>query len=120
MLEPMPDLPGNVAGFTARGKVTGEDYEKVLIPIIEEKLKDHSKIRLLYHLDEGVTGVDAAAMWDDAKVGIKHLSSWEKIAIVTDIDWIRNAVRLFGFAMPGPVKTFRNRDLPKAVDWITA
>jgi hypothetical protein len=91
-----------------------------LIPIIEEKLEDHSKIRLLYHLDEGVTGMDAAAMWDDAKVGIKHLSSWEKIAIVTDIDWIRNAVRLFGFAMPGPVKTFRNRDLPKAVDWITA
>ena len=120
MLEPMPDLPGNVAGFTARGKVTGEDYEKVLIPIIEEKLKDHPKIRLLYHLDEGVTGMDAAAMWDDAKVGIKHLSSWEKIAIVTDIDWIRNAVRLFGFAMPGPVKTFRNRDLPKAVDWVTA
>jgi hypothetical protein len=120
MLEPIPDLPGNVAGFTARGKVTGEDYEKVLIPIIEEKLEDHSKIRLLYHLDEGVTGMDAAAMWDDAKVGIKHLSSWEKIAIVTDIDWIRNAVRLFGFAMPGPVKTFRNRDLPKAVDWITA
>lgn len=120
MLEPIPDLPGNVAGFTARGKVAGEDYEKVLIPIIEEKLEDHSKIRLLYHLDEGVTGMDAAAMWDDAKVGIKHLSSWEKIAIVTDIDWIRNAVRLFGFAMPGPVKTFRNRDLPKAVDWITA
>ena len=62
MLEPMPDLPGNVAGFTARGKVTGEDYEKVLIPIIEEKLKDHSKIRLLYHLDEGVTGLDATRL----------------------------------------------------------
>lgn len=119
MLEPIPNLPGNVAGFTAHGRVTGEDYEKVLIPIVEEKLREHSKIRLIYHLAEGVSGVDAAAMWDDAKVGIKHLSSWEKIAIVTDIDWIRNAVRLFGFAMPGSVKTFRGSDLQTAIDWVS-
>jgi len=119
MLEPIPNLPGNVAGFTAHGRVTGEDYEKVLIPIVEAKLQEHSKIRLIYHLGESVSGVDAAAMWDDAKVGIKHLSSWEKIAIVTDIDWIRNAVRLFGFAMPGSVKTFRASDLQTAIDWVS-
>ena len=117
MLEPMENLPGNVVGFTARGRVTGEDYERVLIPIVEKKLEEHSKIRLIYHLDEGVTGMDAAAMWDDAKVGVRHISSWERIAIVSDIDWIRNAVRLFGFTMPGPVKTFRNRDLSKAITW---
>lgn len=120
MLEPMTGLPGNVAGFSATGKVTGEDYERVLIPIVEEKLEEHSKIRLIYHLGEGVSGFDAAAMWDDAKVGIKHLSSWERIAVVTDIDWIRNAVMLFGFAMPAPVKTFPNRDLDEAIDWVSA
>lgn len=119
MLEPIPDLPGNVAGFTAHGRVTSEDYERVLIPIVEAKLRDHGKIRLLYHLAEGVSGMDATAMWDDAKVGIKHLSSWEKIAVVTDIDWIRNAVRLLGFAMPGPVKTFRGEELQRAIGWVT-
>ena len=119
MLEPIPDLPDNVAGFRATGKVTGDDYQRVLIPVVEQKLQRHSKIRLIYHLAEGVTGMDAAAMWDDAKVGVSHLSTWEKIAIVTDIDWIRNAVRLFGFTMPGPVKTFRNRDIARAIDWVS-
>ena len=46
----MSDLPEHVIGFTAKGKVTGEDYASVLIPAIEEKLKKHSKINFLYHM----------------------------------------------------------------------
>ena len=39
MLKLIEDLPVNVLGVTAEGKITGEDYEKVLIPALEEKLK---------------------------------------------------------------------------------
>ena len=30
MIEKIADLPGNVLGFTASGKVTADDYESVL------------------------------------------------------------------------------------------
>ena len=120
MLEQMKNLPGNVVGFRASGKVTGKDYETVLAPAVEAMMAEHDKIRLIYHLDEGVIEVDAAAMWEDARIGIKSFSALERSAIVTDIDWIRNAVKLFGFAMPGEVKTFRSSDLQTALDWITA
>ena len=78
MIKIISDLPNNVLGFESSGTVTGEDYETVLIPAVEEKLKAFPKVRLLYHLGSEFTGYDMEAMWDDAKIGFKHLKAWEK------------------------------------------
>ena len=120
MIDPIPDLPDNVLGFTASGKVTGDDYERVLIPAVEAKLKGHPKVRLLYHLGAQFEGFEAEALWDDAKVGLHHLNDWERIAVVTDAGWIRGAVKVFGFAMPGKIRTFADAELAAAKDWICA
>ncbi len=123
MLEPIEGLPDNALGFTAKGDVTGEDYETVLIPAVEEKLKTQDKIRLLYHLGEDFKRFEAGAMWDDAKVGLAHITDWEKIAIVTDVNWIQQAGKIFGFAIEtmsvqGDVKVFHNNELEQAIEWI--
>jgi hypothetical protein len=118
MLELIQDMPENVVGIRAIGKVTGEHYEKVFIPALEEKLKESEKIRILYHLGEDLTGFTAGAMWDDAKVGIRHLSSFEKMAIVSDVNWITGAVKIFALVIPCPVKIFPNDQLSKAKAWV--
>ena len=46
----MNDLPENVIGISAEGKITGTDYETILIPELEKNLKTTKKIRMLYHL----------------------------------------------------------------------
>lgn len=88
MIEIIQGLPDNVVAVTASGKVTGEDYDSVLIPVIEEKLKKHDKIRVLYVLGPDVSGFTAGAMWDDAKIGIRHLTAYEKVSVVSDANWI--------------------------------
>lgn len=119
MIEEIKGLPGNVIGFTAKGKVTSEDYEKVLIPAIEKELKENKKVRFLYHLGEDFVGFEAGAMWDDAKVGLSHYSAWEKVAVVTDIEWLRVMMKVFGFAMPGEVRVFGNNEFSEAVKWLS-
>ena len=124
MLEPIGGLPDNAIGFTAVGNVTSEDYETVLIPAVEEKLKEHKKVRLLYHLGDKFKKFEAGAMWDDTKVGLAHITEWEKIAIVTDVNWIQQAGKIFGFAIetmsvPGDVKVFHNREFDEAIRWIS-
>ena len=57
-------------------------------------------------------------MWADAKVGLEHPSAWERIALVTDIDWLRSATHIFGFVMPGEVRVFTNAELPEAKKWV--
>ena len=123
MLELIERLPDNALGFTAKGNVTSEDYETVLIPAVEEKLKKHEKVRLLYHLGDEFEKFEAGAMWDDAKVGLGHITNWEKIAIVTDVNWIEQAGKIFGFAIEtmsvsGDVKVFHNSELEEAIKWI--
>lgn len=118
MIKIIQDLPGNNIGFEAIGKVTGEDYETILMPAVEEKLKKFSRIRLLYCLGSDFTGYDMEAMLDDAKIGFKHLKSWERIALVTDIEWVRKAVHLFAFTMPTEVRLFKNNELSDAKKWM--
>jgi hypothetical protein len=119
MIKIIPDLPNNIIGFEARGIVTGKDYETVLVPAVEAKLAEFSKVRLLYHLGSDFSGYDLEAMWDDTKIGIKHLRSWERIAVVTDTKWIRSAVHIFGFALPGHVRVFGNDELSIAKKWLS-
>ena len=118
MIQLMQDLPDGVIGFTATGKISGEDYERVIIPAVEAGLKQHSHLSLVYHLGEGFKGFDAAALWDDAKVGLRHLTAWDRVAVVTDVDWIGNAAKAFGFLMPCHVRVFANGELAGARAWV--
>jgi len=118
MIKIIQGMPDNTLGFEASGKVTGNDYETVLIPAVEEKLKAFPKVRLLYHLGSDFTGYDMEAMWDDAKIGFKHMKAWERIAVVTDTEWIVKAVHAFGFTMPGRVRVFKNDELSDAKKWL--
>jgi hypothetical protein len=124
MLELIEGLPENALGFSAKGNVSAKDYETILIPAVEEKLKHHDKVRLLYHLGDEFEKFEVGAMWDDAKVGLAHITEWEKIAIVTDVNWIQQAGKIFGFAIetmsvPGDVKIFHNSELDDAIKWIS-
>jgi hypothetical protein len=111
-------MPDNVIGFAVSETVTGEDYESVLIPAVEAMLLEQKTIRLLYSIGPDFSGYQMAAMWDDAKIGLRHLTAWERIAVVTDVGWIRPAVKIFGFAMPGDVRVYKNDELEDAKRWL--
>lgn len=120
MITEYSGLPENVIGVSATGEVTKDDYEEVLIPLIEDKLKDHKKVSLFYYIGPQFTGFTAGAMWDDTKVGLKHIADWDKVAMVTDVPWLRNTVKCFAFIMPGKLKVFSNDQRSDAEAWIQA
>jgi hypothetical protein len=120
MIVLLPNLPAHVVGIAASGQVDATDYQTVIAPAIESALKTNGRISLLYHLGPTFTGFTSAAIWEDMKVGMAHLRSWDRIAVVSDKDWISNAISLFGFAIPCPVRVFSNQDFSKAQDWISA
>ena len=44
--------------------------------------------------------MDLGAVFEDMRVGFGHLGQWARIAVVTDIDWIKHAVDLFKLLLP--------------------
>ncbi|MCJ7779872.1 MAG: STAS/SEC14 domain-containing protein [Acidimicrobiia bacterium] len=84
MIRPIDGLPDNVIGVEAVGEVRAGDYTTILDRAVDAALESHHKIRLLYVLGDDLDGYSGGAMWADTKIGMSHLSKWEKIAIVTD------------------------------------
>ena len=120
MIEEIQGLPGNVVGFSASGKVTGEDYETVLIPALAAAHEEHGKLRMLFNIGAEVEGFEAAAMWDDTKVGLKHFTHFEKVAIVSDDQRIIRSIKTVGFMMPGAIELFGTDKMEDAKNWILA
>jgi hypothetical protein len=119
MLKLLEGLPDDVLGVSAEGKITGKDYETVLIPAIEKKLKEHKKIRMVYDLGSSFTGFDLSAMLDDAKMGMKHLSAWDRIALVSDHAMINTFAKFFGHMLSCELRIFKNAELEEAKKWIS-
>ena len=120
MIEALPNFPDYVVAVACKGHVTRHDYETVLVPKVEKALKRHEKVRLYYQVDPDFKGIDPGAVWEDFKVGVGHLTRWARIAIVTDVDWIRNTMAVFSFLIPGEIRIFPTSEMSKARDWIVA
>lgn len=118
MIEITSGMPNNILAVTAHGTVTAQDYENVLLPAVEEALKQHRKIRFLFRTGKDFSGYTAGAMWDDAKLGVQHLTAFEKIAVVSNVPWLVQTVSVFRFFIPCPVKVFSSENLPEAEAWI--
>lgn len=86
MIEIVKCFPETTIGFAPKGQVTKQDYERILIPAVEATLRQSERIRVYYEIGHECSGFDAGAMWEDTKLGIRHLSRWERIAVVTDIE----------------------------------
>ena len=70
MIEVIKELPDNVVGILAKGRVTNEECDTVLKPAMERSLKRHGKIRLYYEVGSRFPG----AGWDDLDVAISVLT----------------------------------------------
>ena len=120
MIEHLTDFPSNVVAFVCRGRVTKTDYDLVLVPVVMNALKKHDKARLYYETGADFTGIDPGAAWEDFTVGMEHFMRWERMAVVTDVDWIKHAMHFFSFLMPGKMKIFSRADAALAREWIVA
>ncbi len=118
MIRLISGLPDNIIGFEVSGTVTAEDYKTVIIPAVEAAESERNKLRMLYHITPDFEKFDFGAMWEDTKVGLQHLTSWHKIAVVTDVSWIPSAIKVFGFAVPGHIRSFENVELSDAKNWL--
>ncbi|MFX1670751.1 STAS/SEC14 domain-containing protein [Paraburkholderia sp. A2WS-5] len=118
MIEIVANLPDGVAGFVAKGRVTRKDYENVLIPAMERMLKTHRKVRCYFEVGPEFSGMDPGAAWEDFKLGVQHLTQWERMAVVTDIEWMRIALSVFRFLIPGELRIFGVCQSAQARGWL--
>jgi SpoIIAA-like len=116
MIELIEGLPNNVVGISVTGRVTKEECRDILAPAVQKSLRWRDNIRLYYELGSRFPG----SGWDDLDLGFEHASRCERIAIVTDIAWVRLTVKAIRFLIPGAIRVFATIEAPQARAWIAA
>ena len=118
----MVDMPPGTLGFRVAGRVTREDYADVLVPELRRVLEEGVRLRTLYAI-EHLDAMEPSALWADTKLGfdltVRHHDAWERSAIVTDIEWMARATRMFGWMIPGEARVFPMAELEQAKAWVT-
>jgi hypothetical protein len=120
MIESLPNFPAHVLAFVCKGRVTKADYESVLVPAVTRALERNRKVRLYYETATDFAGIDPGAVWEDFKVGMEHLTRWERVAVVTDVEWIRIAIMAFRFLIPCDTRVFGTAQASDARNWIAS
>lgn len=118
MFRVMDDLPASVVGVEAVGEIQSADYTEVIDPLIESATAGGKKVRLLYVVGDEFKGYSGAAAWQDAKLGVEHFSSFERLALVTDHKWLGEGVHAVGWILPGEWRVFELSDRAAAVEWL--
>ncbi len=114
MMELIEGLPDNVVGILAKGRVTSRDCDTVLKPAMERTLQRHDKLRLYFELNSRFPG----AAWENLNLGVEPQPEWERIAIVTDVGWVRLMVNALLLVIPGEVRVFGTTQAPEGRDWV--
>ncbi|WP_219622080.1 STAS/SEC14 domain-containing protein, partial [Shewanella sp. 11B5] len=117
MLQVIPVFDGNTIAVRASGKLTLEDFQQ-FFPQLETQIKRLGKISLLFEFDN-FSGWDLDAAIDDIKFGMKHLSDFERIAMVGDKSWEHwMALIAKPFLISSEVRYFNRENLQQAWDWL--
>jgi hypothetical protein len=121
MIERLRDMPPGTIGFRATDEIEREDYDEVLVPELHRALEAGTGLRTLYVIED-LEEIEPGALWADSKLGfdlgVRHHKEWVRSAIVTDIEWMARATRLFAWMIPGEARVFPLAELDQAKAWV--
>jgi hypothetical protein len=121
MVERLTDMPEGTLGFRVAGDVERKDYDEVLVPELRRAIEAGGGLRTLY-LIEDLDEIEPGALWADSKLGfdlgVRHHGDWVRSAIVTDIEWMARATKLFAWMIPGEARVYPVAELDQAKAWV--
>jgi hypothetical protein len=118
MLRLMTDMPAGTIGFEAIGEVEDDDWEDAVEPVLRREMAEGEKIRLLYLIGPQARDIDKDAMTADTGFRARHATRFDRVAVVSDEDWLRPAMRVLSFLLPGKARAFPVHQLETAKTWL--
>ena len=117
MIEKIHGLPDGIDGVRCEGKLTREDYDAVVVPLLDAVEREHRGLRCVVEID-GFDGITPDAAFEDIRLGWQAMDSFEGCAVLTDIAWVGPVLRFVDFVLPYPVRIFPMDRRDEAIAWL--
>ena len=122
MIERIEDMPAGALGFRGGGRITREEVGQVLLPPLNEAVERGEPLRLMLVVQADLEPLEPRVLWSEVKAGVdtrlRQPSAWERTAVATDVTWVRSAVALLGWAMPGQLRLVACAETDEAKRWV--
>lgn len=118
MIQQINGLPDTMVGFRADGEVTADDFETVKTQVAH-LVEKQGQLNYLLLLDNSPKDFTLGAWLQDALLGIKNITKWNRAAIVTDIEGVIQFTDAFSKVMPGEFRGYRKAEFDAAVSWVS-
>lgn len=119
MLQLIQDVPSNVVGIQATGKVTKKEYEDVFIPSVDKLAKSSKQVNLVFVINTDISQFTPGALFNDIRTGFKYFTKWHRVAIVTDQTGVQKLTDMYSNFVPGTYKGFPIARLEEAKQWVS-
>jgi len=116
MIQILGQTSGKLIATKATEKLTEADYNK-LLPILNNILKQHSKFRWYFEM-ENFDGWELKAFWEDVKFDARHANEFEKVAMVGEKIWEKWMADLMTLFASAEVRYFDISQKEEAMQWI--
>lgn len=118
MLRQIADMPSGTVGFEAFGTVDDDDFEDTVEPVLRQAVAAGDPLRVLYLLGEHLHRYDTDTVTEELKFAARHPSAYERVAVVSDEEWLRPALRVLSVLVPGQLRGFPVAELAAAKTWV--
>jgi SpoIIAA-like len=118
MLKQMAGMPAGTIGFEAIGEVDDDDFEATVEPALRRIIAEGRKVRLLYLLGVRLGDYEGDALKEEVEFAAHHPSAYERVAVVSDEEWLRPALRVLSVLVPGQLRGFPIAELEPAKSWV--
>lgn len=116
MINRITDVPSNMVAFRATGEVTAEDFGPVL-EAVNKKVAETGELNYLLVLETSPKDFTLGAWLQDAILGLKNITKWNRAAIVSDSETISKFTDIFSKVMPGEFRGFAKEEYTEALAW---
>ena len=122
MIERIEDMPSGAIGFRGGGRITREEVGQVLLPPLNVAVSRGEALRLVVVIEDDLAPLEPRTLWSEVKAGVdpalRSHGSWARTAVATDVTWVRSAVALLGWALPGQLRLVAGAEIIEAKAWV--
>ncbi|MCW3126324.1 MAG: hypothetical protein JWO03_1982 [Bacteroidetes bacterium] len=119
MVTQINGLAGHTVGFTFTGEVTKEDYDNLILPAVQRVTELFSSVNLLLVINTDLSNFTAGAWMKDAVLGLKNLTKFNRVALVSNSHLVRNMTQMANLVVPGDYKFFLMTEESEAMIWVS-